>query len=113
MTGRIVRQDEGPSPALQPILSVRALTVAFGGARPGTPAVRGVSFDVFPDEVFCIVGESGSGKSVTSLAVTGLLLDDARVEGSVRLADVDVVHADAGTLRRLRGQEVGVIFQDP
>jgi peptide/nickel transport system ATP-binding protein len=97
----------------EPVLSVRGLEVTFvGGGRP-VPAVRGVDFDVYPNEVLGIVGESGSGKSVTSLAVTGLLPDTAKVEGSIRLADVEVTTADREVLRQMRGQDVGMIFQDP
>ncbi|MBI1774672.1 MAG: ABC transporter ATP-binding protein [Proteobacteria bacterium] len=97
----------------EPVLSVRALAVAFVGSGRRVPAVRGIDFDVFPNEVLGIVGESGSGKSVTSLAITGLLPETARVEGSVRLCDVEVTTALPESLRRMRGQDVGMIFQDP
>ena len=98
---------------LDPILSVRGLNVTFSGHYGSIEAVRGVDFDVYPGEVFCIVGESGSGKSVTSLAVTRLLPDTARIEGSIRLAGVEVTTADDSTLRSMRGTDVGVVFQDP
>jgi hypothetical protein len=75
--------------------------------------VRGVDFDVYANEVLCIVGESGSGKSVTSLAVTGLLPETARVSGSIRLGDIEVIGAAPETLRQMRGRDVGFIFQDP
>jgi peptide/nickel transport system ATP-binding protein len=97
----------------EPVLSVRGLNVTFVGSGRPVPAVRGVDFDVNANEVLGIVGESGSGKSVTSLALTGLLPDNARVSGSVRLGDVDVTTADRETLRRMRGRDVGMIFQDP
>ncbi|MBM3523963.1 MAG: ABC transporter ATP-binding protein, partial [Alphaproteobacteria bacterium] len=96
-----------------PILSVRGLTVTFVGSGRAVPAVRGVDFDVYPNEVLGIVGESGSGKSVTSLAVSGLLPPTARVAGSIRLGSIDVTTADRETLRRMRGRDVGMIFQDP
>jgi peptide/nickel transport system ATP-binding protein len=92
-----------------PILSVRALSIAFGPL----PAVRGIDFDVWPNEVLGIVGESGSGKSVTGLALAGLLSPGARVSGEIRLGDVDVTKADAETLRKMRGRDVGMVFQDP
>ena len=96
-----------------PVLSVRGLAVTFvGGGRP-IPAVRGIDFDVYPNEVLGIVGESGSGKSVTSLAIAGLLPETARIDGSIRLGDVEVTHADREVLRQMRGQDVGMIFQDP
>ena len=97
----------------EPVLSVRGLDVAFTGSGRVVPAVRGVDFDVYPNEVLGIVGESGSGKSVTSLAITGLLPATARVAGSIRLGGVEITTADRETLRRMRGNDVGMIFQDP
>ena len=97
----------------EPVLSVRDLTVTFTGAGRPAPAVRGISFDVYPNEVLGIVGESGSGKSVASLAIAGLLPDNAQVTGSIRLAGTEVVSADAETLRTMRGRDVGFVFQDP
>ena len=97
----------------EPILSVRGLDVAFTGSGRSVPAVRGVDFDVHANEVLGIVGESGSGKSVTSLAITGLLPATARVSGSIRLGGVEITTADRETLRRMRGNDVGMIFQDP
>ena len=97
----------------EPVLSVRGLAVSFAGAGRTVPAVRGLDFDLFPNEVLGIVGESGCGKSVTSLALTGLLPDNARVSGSVRLGGIEVTTADRETLRQMRGRDVGMIFQDP
>ena len=96
-----------------PVLTVRGLEVDFPGTLKRVPVVRGVDFDVFPNEVLCIVGESGSGKSVTALAITGLLPPTARVRGSVTVNDIKVTEADAETLRRMRGTDVGFVFQDP
>lgn len=101
------------SSALEPVLSVRNLKVEFIGSGRAVPVVRGIDFDVYPNEVLCIVGESGSGKSVTSLAVTGLLPPTARVSGSVRIGQTDVIGAEPETLRQMRGRDVGFIFQDP
>jgi peptide/nickel transport system ATP-binding protein len=95
------------------VLSVRNLTIAFAGARGVVPVVRGIDLDIAAREVLGIVGESGSGKSVTALAVMGLLPPAARVGGSVRLGATEVIGADRETLRRMRGQEVGMVFQDP
>ena len=97
----------------EPILSVRGLEVTFVGSGRPVPAVRGIDFDVWPNEVLGIVGESGSGKSVTSLAVAGLLPDTARVAGTIRLGDLDVTRARPEALRQMRGNDVGMIFQDP
>jgi len=92
------------------VLSVRDLRVTFPG---GIEAVRGVSFEVAAGEVVGVVGESGSGKTVAALALCGLVAAGARISGSVRIGGTEVVGADPATLRRLRGQEVGFIFQDP
>ncbi len=96
-----------------PVVSVRGLEVTFVGAGRPLTAVRGISFDVAAGEVLGIVGESGSGKSVTSLALTGLLGPNARVRGQISLAGIDVIAADAETLRLMRGRDVGMVFQDP
>ncbi len=97
----------------EPLLCVRGLAVTFTGSGRPVPAVRGIDFEVQANEVLGIVGESGSGKSVTALAISGLLDETARVEGSVRLGAQEVIGLDAESLRRLRGREVGMVFQDP
>ena len=106
-----VRPDMDPDRV--PVLSVRDLKVEFTGSGRAVPVVRGVDFDLYANEVLCIVGESGSGKSVTSLAVTGLLPETARVSGSIRLGEIEVIGAAPETLRQMRGRDVGFIFQDP
>jgi peptide/nickel transport system ATP-binding protein len=94
-------------------LRVRGLTVTFVGSGQPVPAVRGIDFDIDANEVLCIVGESGSGKSVTSLAISGLLPPTARVQGSIELDGVEVTTLDAESLRKMRGRDVGMVFQDP
>jgi len=97
----------------EPVLRVRGLEVTFTGSGRPVPAVRGIDFDVFANEVLGIVGESGSGKSVTSLAISGLLDETARVRGSIRLNGQEVTTLDAESLRQMRGRDVGMVFQDP
>ena len=92
------------------LLRVRDLTVAFG-RRP--PVVRGISFDVEPGQRVGLIGESGCGKTVTSLAVMGLLPENARVSGSIRLGDVEVVGSSDRAMSELRGDELTMIFQEP
>ncbi|NUW32604.1 ABC transporter ATP-binding protein [Nonomuraea sp. SMC257] len=92
------------------ILEVRDLTVTFPG---GIQAVRGVSYDVAQGEVLGIVGESGSGKSVTSLAIMGLLPQNAVVSGSVKLHGQELLGMEEGELTRVRGKAISMIFQDP
>nr|NLI49079.1 ABC transporter ATP-binding protein [Propionibacterium sp.] len=93
-----------------PLLDVRDLTVAFG-RRP--PAVRGVSFTVAPGQRLGLIGESGSGKTVTSLAIMGLLPDYARVTGSIRLGDAELVGRSDRSMAEVRGDEITMIFQEP
>jgi microcin C transport system ATP-binding protein len=76
-------------------------------------AVRGVSFAVGKGEVVALVGESGSGKSVTALATVGLLADNATVAGSVRWQGREMVGAPEPALRRVRGNEISFVFQEP
>ena len=94
-------------------LRVRGLTVTFTGSGRPVPAVRGIDFDVDANQVLGIVGESGSGKSVTSLAISGLLPDTAVVSGSIQMDGVEVTTLDAESLRKMRGRDVGMVFQDP
>ncbi|MGY1600661.1 ABC transporter ATP-binding protein [Geodermatophilus sp. SYSU D00815] len=106
----------GLSGSLQtPVLEVADLAVTFRrrGEQP-TRAVNGVSFAVAPGETVGLVGESGCGKSVTSLAVMGLLpRRGVEVSGSVRLDGDELVGADDKRLRRLRGADMAMVFQDP
>jgi len=96
------------------LLEIRDLHVSFR-AKTDHPleAVRGVDLDVAKGERVAIVGESGSGKSVTMLSLLGLLGPGAESTGSVRFAGEELLGAPAGRLRRLRGNRIGMIFQDP
>ena len=89
------------------VLELADLRVAFAGAEP----VRGVSLALQPGQTHCIVGESGSGKSLTALAVMGLLPRGARVSGGLRFAGEPMPSGRA--LRRLRGDRIAMIFQEP
>lgn len=94
-----------------PLLEVEHLTVGFGRRR--VPAVRDVSFTLHAGQRLGLIGESGSGKSVTSLAVMGLLPDNAHVSGSVRLDGTEVVGARERDLAALRGERMSMVFQEP
>jgi peptide/nickel transport system ATP-binding protein len=99
--------------AQQPVLSVRDLRVEFGTAAGTVQAVRGVSFDLYPGETLGVVGESGSGKSVSFLAVMGLLPTSARITGSAKMGDTELIGADKNVMRSVRGKRMAMIFQDP
>ena len=94
-------------------LRVRGLEVTFVGSGRPVPAVRGIDFEVSANQVLGIVGESGSGKSVTSLAISGLLPPGAQVQGSIELDGVELTSLGPEALRKTRGRDVGMVFQDP
>jgi len=95
------------------ILDVRDLRVSFSQDGAVTHAVKGVSFHVARGETLAIVGESGSGKSVSALATVGLLGDSARIEGSVTYDTQQMVGAPENLLRKVRGNDISFIFQEP
>ena len=99
----------------EPLLSVRDLVVRFETARGRVHAVNGVSLTVDAGETVGLVGESGSGKSVTSLAVMGLLPRyTARIlSGRVLFDGTDLTQLSDHELRRLRGADISMVFQDP
>ncbi|MCH2095390.1 MAG: ABC transporter ATP-binding protein [Rhodobacteraceae bacterium] len=94
-------------------LDVKNLRVAFRQDGAESTAVNGVSFTVKHGETVALVGESGSGKSVTALSTVSLLGDSARVSGSVKYAGQEMIGADDTTLRRVRGNDISFIFQEP
>ena len=100
------------SPA--PLLTVQDLRVAFATEAGRLQAVDGVSFELSPGEVLAIVGESGSGKSVTAQTMIGLTrAKNSQIEGSVRLGGQELLTAADAEMRRLRGERIGMVFQDP
>jgi peptide/nickel transport system ATP-binding protein len=91
------------------LLEVEDLTVAFGRHA----AVKGISFRINAGETLGLVGESGSGKSATSLAVLRLLPDSARVGGELRFGGENLLALPEAAMRRRRGREIAMIFQEP
>ena len=97
-----------------PLLAVEDLRVSFLTEDGMLSAVDGVSFELAAGEVLAIVGESGCGKSVTSQTMMGLTRSpNARIDGSVRYRGEEILDAPDAVLRRIRGEELAMIFQDP
>jgi peptide/nickel transport system ATP-binding protein len=100
--------------AEQPLLSVDDLRVSFATEEGIVQAVDGVSFDLAAGEVLAVVGESGSGKSVTAMTLMGLTRSpNARFEGQAHYKGTELVAASEDDLRKVRGAEIAMIFQDP
>ncbi|MBB3319888.1 MULTISPECIES: ABC transporter ATP-binding protein [unclassified Rhizobium] len=91
------------------LLEVNDFSVRFGAAEP----VKGVSFSANPGEMLAIVGESGSGKSLTALGLMGLLPRHAKAGGQIRFDGRDLVGLPERDLRRIRGRDIAMIFQEP
>jgi peptide/nickel transport system ATP-binding protein len=96
-----------------PVLEIRDLTVSFPTESGLVQAVRGVDVSVGEGELLGVVGESGSGKSVTFLAAMGLLPGTAQIGGSVRVRGEELLSTDRKKLRKARGKQIAMIFQDP
>ena len=97
-----------------PILSVRDLRVGFATEGGPLQAVDQVSFELAAGEVLAIVGESGSGKTVTAQTIIGLTrAAGARIDGSVRIGERELLGAGESELREVRGERIGMVFQDP
>ena len=91
-----------------PLVEIEKLTIGFGGR----PAVSNLTLDIERGARFGIIGESGSGKSLTALAISGLLPETASVSGTIRL-DGTPLPTDEKAMARLRGQRIGMVFQEP
>jgi len=96
-----------------PVFEVRDLKVSFPTEDGPVQAVRGVDVSVNEGELVGVVGESGSGKSVTFLAVMGLLPQSAQITGSAVVRGQELIGVDKKIQRRVRGQRLAIIFQDP
>jgi peptide/nickel transport system permease protein len=119
--GQVTRPTvvEGTEPSRPPetgaLVSVRDLTVTFPRPSGGEVAVvQDVSFDIMPGEILALVGASGSGTSITALAMLGLVPDPGRVQASsINLDGRDLVGLPFKEMRKIRGKDIGVIFQEP
>jgi len=95
------------------VLSLRGLGVTFVTAQGPLHAVQDVTLAVARGECLGVVGESGAGKSQLFLAVMGLLAANGQASGSARLGDTELIGLSAAALDRVRGAQVGMVFQDP
>jgi len=104
----------------QPIAQIKGLRVEFQTKDGPVLGVEDVSFDIYPGETVCVVGESGSGKSVSSLSLMRLVeFGGGKIAGGQLLFDrlngeeIDLAKADQALMRHIRGNEIGMIFQEP
>ena len=96
------------------VIQVKDLAVSFRTNQGLVRAVRGVSFDLYRGEVLAIVGESGSGKSVSSRSIMGILAGNAIVDGGeIIYENQDLLKIDEEDFHKIRGNKLGMIFQDP
>ncbi|QJD15989.1 ABC transporter ATP-binding protein [Paracoccus sanguinis] len=116
------RNRHGAGPAAQdaPLVSIDGLRVSFQTREGRVTGVEEIGFDIRPGECVCVVGESGSGKSVTSLSLMRLVeYGGGRIDGGVMLFDaggakpVDLARQSDAAMRRIRGDKIGMIFQEP
>jgi oligopeptide/dipeptide ABC transporter ATP-binding protein len=102
------------SRSAQPLLEIRALRTYFDTPRGTVKVLDGLDLDVEPGRILGLVGESGSGKSVTAYSIMRLLRPPGRIAGGeIRFAGRDLLALRESEMRKVRGKEIGMIFQDP
>jgi microcin C transport system ATP-binding protein len=104
-----------PQEPAAPLIEVKNLSVQFAGADPGVYAARNVSFDIEKGETLALVGESGSGKTVSALSIMRLLPypDASHPSGEILFEGQDLLRAKESEIRRVRGNRISIIFQEP
>ena len=95
------------------MLEVNKLSVRLQTQRGTAEAIRNVSFGLQRGDTLGLVGESGCGKSITAMALMGLLPEGAAVSGSIRFDGQELVGQSDAAMRKLRGNRIGMIFQEP
>jgi peptide/nickel transport system ATP-binding protein len=95
------------------LLEVSTLSVRLRTQRGPALAVRDVSFSIDRGQTLGLIGESGCGKSITAMSLMGLLPDNAEVTGSIRFDGEELVGKNDAAMRRIRGNRIGMIFQEP
>ncbi|KAM9864149.1 Oligopeptide transport ATP-binding protein OppD [Leucobacter aridicollis] len=109
MSHSAVTHDGAREVSVDDGLAIRDLTVAIGERE----ILHGISIDLIPGQITGLAGESGSGKSITGLAMLGLLPANARTGGEIRFGGRNVLALPERELGKLRGQRIGMVFQDP
>ena len=95
------------------MLQVKDLSIRFLSHKKETEVVKKVSFNLEMNKILGIVGESGSGKSVTSLAILGLLSENAILDGEIYFKGKNIISISNKALENIRGKKIGMIFQEP
>lgn len=109
-----VQVVEAADSIADPVMRVAGLRVAFETDHGPVQAVDGVDLDLYPGRIHALVGESGSGKSVTGSTMMGLVHGrGTTIEGSIEFGRANLLDADEKAMRRLRGRELSMVFQDP
>jgi ABC-type dipeptide/oligopeptide/nickel transport system ATPase component len=95
------------------LLDVRDLNIYFRSAEKPVKVVSSLNFQIKESEIFGLAGESGCGKSITALSIMGILPPNATAEGNIFFRGKDLLKLDRETMRKLRGREISMIFQEP
>ena len=96
------------------LLEVKNLQTYFFTGDGLVKAIAGIDFTINHGETLALVGESGCGKSMTALSLLRLVPEPGRiVEGEIRFGDLDILHMPEAEIRRVRGNRIGMIFQEP
>jgi len=96
-----------------PLLTVKDLTISFSSGNSAVKVVSGLNLQIEEAQVFGLVGESGCGKSLTALSIMGILPHNASTEGEIVFKGNNLLRIDKESMRRLRGKELSMIFQEP
>jgi oligopeptide/dipeptide ABC transporter ATP-binding protein len=95
------------------LLKVRDLNISFRSTNNPTKVVSSLNFEIKEAKVFGLVGESGCGKSLTALSIMGILPHNAFAEGEINFKGNNLLKLDSESMRRLRGKELSMVFQEP
>ena len=109
----VTTNQPGYPPSVIKMIRIENLSIQFQQGNQKVDAVKGISFEVGSQETVALVGESGSGKSVTAHAALKLLPSQAKCGGKIWLGEENLLEASESRMRQVRGQEIGMIFQEP